>query len=112
MSRIKGITVTLIQKVEGNRDEFNHPTYSEKRVDVDNVLVEPVSSTDILNNTSLDGHTLSYSLGIPKDDENTWENAIVEFYGRKWHVIGIPLVGINAMIPLEWNKKVTVEAYE
>ncbi len=112
MSRLKGITVTLLQKVEGERDEFNHPTYTEKEIKVENVLVEPVSATDILNNTSLDGHTITYSLGIPKNDENTWENAIVEFYGRKWHVIGIPLVGIESMIPLEWNKKVTVEAYE
>lgn len=112
MNRIKGITVTLIQKVEGDRDEFNHPTYTEKRIDVENVLVSPTSSNDILNNTSLDGHTLSYSLAIPKSDTNDWTDAIVEFYDRKWHVIGIPLVGIDAMIPLEWNKKVTVEAYE
>lgn len=112
MNRIKGITVTLIQKIEGDRDEFNHPTYTEQRISVENVLVSPTSSNDILNNVSLDGHTLVYSLAIPKGDTNEWTDAIVEFYGRKWHVIGIPLEGIEDMIPLEWNKKVTVEAYE
>ncbi len=112
MSKIKGITVNLIIREEGKRDEFNHPTVIEKTIEVENVLVSPTSSDDILSNTSLDGHKIVYTLAIPKGDENTWENAIVEFYGRKWHVVGIPLMGIDENVPLYWNKKVTVEAYE
>lgn len=112
MSRLKGVTVTLLIKEEGEKDEFNHPTVIENAVEVENVLVSPVSSDDVLNTTSLDGRKIVYTLAIPKGDENTWENANVEFYGRKWRVVGISLMGIEENIPLEWNKKVTVEAYE
>lgn len=112
MSRLKGVTVTLLIKEEGEKDEFNHPTVIENAVEVENVLVSPVSSDDVLNTTSLDGRKIVYTLAIPKGDENTWENANVEFYGRKWRVVGIPLMGIEENIPLGWNKKVTVEAYE
>lgn len=112
MSKLKGITVTLYIIEEGEKDEFNHPTVIENAVEVENVLVSPVSSDDVLNTTSLDGRKIVYTLAIPKGDENTWENANVEFYGRKWRVVGVPLMGIEENIPLEWNKKVTVEAYE
>ncbi len=30
----------------------------------------------------------------------------------KWRSFGIPSQGIEDMIPLDWNKKVTVERYE
>ena len=36
----------------------------------------------------------------------------VEFFGRKWKVIGMPTEGIEGLIPLYWNKKVRVEAIE
>ena len=53
-----------------------------------------------------------YTLGIPKGDQNEWKDREVRFFGRKWRTIGFPLEGIEAMIPLDWNKKVMVEAYE
>lgn len=113
MHRIKGITVTLYSRTDtGKRDAFNHPVYEEKAEEIENVLVSPITSEDILSNTSLDGHKASYTLGIPKMDNHSWENAIVGFFGKRWHVIGIPQEGISENIPLSWNKKVTVEAYE
>lgn len=112
MLKIKGITVKLYVPKEDGKDEFNHPITTYDEIEVENVLVAPTSSDDVLNNTSLDGHKVVYTLGIPKEDANTWTNAIVEFYDAKWRVVGIPLVGIDENIPLVWNKKVTVEAYE
>ena len=38
-------------------------------------------------------------------------NKTVDFFGMKFKTVGIPLEGIEAMIPLSWNKKVTVEYY-
>ncbi|WP_338808322.1 hypothetical protein DBT37_0006140 [Aerococcus mictus] len=40
-----------------------------------------------------------------------WQNQKVKFFGKTWRVIGMPLEGIESMIPLDWNKKVMVEAY-
>jgi len=51
-------------------------------------------------------------LAIPKGDTNDWENQEVRFFGERWRVIGMPLQGIDELIPLDWNKKVMVERYE
>lgn len=112
MGRIKGITVTLINKKEIGRDPFDNPIFEYVEIDVDNVLVSPTSSDDIVNTKDLTGRTAVYTLAIPKGDTNTWENQEVRFFGERWRVFGIPLQGIEELIPLDWNKKVMVERYE
>ncbi len=112
MSMIKGITVTLYDTAVDSVDPFGEPTYTETAVDVSNVLVAPASNSEILDATNLYGKKAVYTLAIPKGDTHEWENRIVEFFGKRWRVFGIPTQGIEANIPLDWNKKVTVELYE
>ena len=112
MIAIKGITITLYDKVQIDEDAFHRPVYKEIPVEVDNVLIAPVSTEDIINQTNLSGKKAVYTLAIPKTDTHDWENRIVEFFGAKWHTGGFPIQGIEEMIPLKWNKKVTVEKYE
>ena len=80
-------------------------------VDIENVLVAPASTDDILAQNNLSGKETVYSLAIPKGDTHDWENRTVEFFGKKWETIGAPLEGIEKLIPLGWNKKVTVKRY-
>lgn len=112
MAKIKGITVTLITRQETGKDPFGNPIYTDVEIPVENVLVSPTSSDDVVNTLSLTGRKAVYTLAIPKGDTNTWENQEVRFFGDRWRVFGIPLQGIDALIPLDWNKKVTVERYE
>ena len=112
MALIKGITVTLINKKEVDRDPFDEPIYEEVEIEVDNVLVSPTSSDDIVNQLNIDGKKAVYTLAIPKGDTNNWENAEVRFFGERWRTFGIPTEGIDHLIPLKWNKKVMVERYE
>ena len=112
MGQIKGITVTLIGKAKTGKDDFGHPIYENKEIQVENVLVVPTSSEDVINQMNLTGKKAVYTLGIPKGDTNKWENREVKFFGRKWRTIGIPQEGIESMIPLSWNRKVMVEVYE
>lgn len=112
MGRIKGITVTLISKKEVGRDPFNKPIYEDVEIEVDNVLVSPTKSEEVLNQQNLTGRTAVYTLAIPKGDTNEWENQEVRFFGERWQVLGIPLEGIEHLIPLDWNKKVTVARFE
>ena len=87
MGKIKGIRIKLIEKIETGLDEIGSPIYKENPVLVDNVLVAPVSSDDVISSTNL--------------------------YGKKAvYVLGKATKGIDDLIPLEWNKKVWVEAYE
>lgn len=109
---IKGITVILYVMKEVGKDGFNRPIYEEVEVNIDNVLVAPSSSDDIITSTDLAGKKAVYTLAIPKGDTHTWENKKVKFFDQMWHVFGFALQGIDENIPLDWNKKVMVERYE
>lgn len=112
MTMIKGITVTLINKKQTDTDPFGAPIYEDDEVSVNNVLVSPTSSDDVINQLTLTGKKAVYTLAIPKGDTNIWEDQEVRFFGERWRVFGKPLQGIDDLIPLDWNKKVTVERYE
>lgn len=109
---IKGITVTLVSKKEVGRDPFNRPIYEDVEIEVDNVLVSPVNTEDIVNINELTGKKAVYTLAIPKGDTNNWENAEVIFFNQRWKTFGLVTEGIEHLIPGDWNKKVMVERYE
>jgi len=109
---IRGIPVVLINKVKNGVDGFGHPTYTEVRTIVENVLVAPTESQDVIDQLNLTGKRAIYTLGIPKGDNHIWEDQDVEFFGERFHVFTIVIKGIESMIPLQWNGKVMVERYE
>lgn len=108
---LKGITITLVDRVQTGEDDFGAIIYDDVEISVDNVLVSPTSSDDIVNQMSLTGKKAVYTLAIPKGDTNDWEDKEVLFFGQRWRTFGVPIEGIEDMIPLDWNKKVTVERY-
>lgn len=108
---MKGITVTLYERVQSGTDPFGHPVYEETPVQVDNVLVAPASVTEILDMQHLTGKKAVYNIAIPKGDQHTWEDNRVDFFGESWRVISFPQQGIDEMIPLDWNQKWMVERY-
>ena len=108
---LHGITIKLYNNIQISKDGFGRPVYEEEAVEVENVLVAPASTDDIKNNTNLSGDKAVYILGIPKGDKNDWVNKTVELFGMRFKTVGIPLEGIEELIPLSWNKKVTVEYY-
>ena len=112
MSRIKGITVILINNVETGKDAFGNPIYQEVEKEVDNILIGQPTTDDITNSLNLYGKKAVYTLAIPKKDTNIWENQEVIFFGERWKVFGKVTQGIEHLIPLDWNKKAMVELYE
>lgn len=109
---IRGITIQLLVKHQTGTDDLNHPIYEETAVDVENVLVSPLSDEEVLDTLNLTGRRAVYQLGIPKGDTHDWEGQRVRFFGRTWRVIGMPLKGIDHLMPLEWNTKVKVESVD
>lgn len=109
---MKGITVTLWEPTETGRDDFNRPVYEEVAVNVNNVLVAPVTADDIPSTLDLNGAKITYQLGLPKGDAHIWKGRRVSFFGEDWRVVSSPIKGIDEMIPLSWNAKVMVERYE
>lgn len=54
------------------------------------------------------GSTVTYTLAIPKGDTHDWTDRVVSFFGQMFRTVGSPVQGIDANIPLSWNKKITV----
>lgn len=104
--------ITLYVKTQSGVDAFNHPIYTEEAVVVDDVLVAPSTTDDIVTSTDLVGKKAIYTLGIPKGDTHEWENAKIEFFGKTWKSFGFVIEGIESNVPLRWHKKVMVEIYE
>lgn len=111
ISMIKGITVTLQVKTQTGTDGFGRPIYTETPVNVDNVLIGEPTTEDIVSEIELNGKRLAYTLGIPKGDDHDWNDTVVEFFGGRFKTYGDVTQGIEAMLPLSWNKKVKVERY-
>lgn len=112
MARIKGITVVLVDKIKTGSDPFGNAIYEDSDIEVENVLVSPTSTDDVVNQLNLTGKKAVYTLAIPKGDAHEWEDKEVLFFGKRWRTFGMPLEGIEELIPLDWNKKVMVERYE
>lgn len=111
MAMIKGITITLYEKTQVGVDGFNKPVYKETPVEVHNVLVTPVSTSDVIDAQQLYGKRAEYELSIPKGDAHEWEDRTVEFFGHKWKTFGFAREWIEDNVPLCWNKKIKVERY-
>lgn len=110
---MNGITVILYNRELVGTDAFNHPIYEDVAVQVDNVLVAPMSDEEVLQTYTLTGRKAVYQMGIPKGDTHEWTaGKRVRFFGEDWRIIGANQEGIEALIPLSWNKKVKVERYE
>ena len=111
MGKIKGITIVLVDKIKTGTDPFGKPTYIDVDIEVDNVLISPMSADDIVSQLNLTGRKAIYILAIPKGDDHDWEDKKVKFFSESWRTFGIPQEGIEDLIPLDWNKKVMVERF-
>ena len=108
---MKGETIQLVVKTKTGTDPFGAPIYTEELVNVDDVLIGQPSSDDVISELSLSGKTIAYMLGIPKGDTHNWVDTEVQFWGRRFRTIGIPITGTQANIPLRWGQNIKVEAY-
>lgn len=110
--KIHGMTITLYNKVVTGQDGFGEDIVEEQAVNIENVIVSPVNSDEVVNTLNLTGRKAVYTLGIPKGDMHDWEDKKVEFFGDTFRTFGAVTQGIEDMIPLKWNKKVMCERYE
>ena len=111
MTRIKGISILLYDRKVTGTDPFGKPIYEELPIVVENVLISPTNSDDMIDQLNLTGKKAIYTLGIPKGDTHDWEDKEVEFFGQRFKTFGFTTQGIEELIPLDWNKKVMVEKY-
>lgn len=110
---IKGIEViAYINEIQG-KDALGNDILKEKEVLLDNVLVSPLASEDVLGIANLNTDKINYQMAIPKMyDDIDFTDANFVFFGKKWKIVGSPYKGIDALIPLQWNTKIQVVNYE
>lgn len=108
---IRGIPIKVYAKEQTGVDGFNHPVYQRVEKTIENVLVEPASAVDIENELNLSGKKISYTLYIPKGDKTDWHDVDVEFKGRKYHTVADSVEWLDDLVPLSWNRKVSVYGY-
>lgn len=111
---MRGVTVLIMVKTKIGTDDFNQPIFAETTEQVDDVLVGEPSSDDIVNSQTLYGAKVLYRLAIPKGDTHDWDGTKVilpEPFAGEYMTVGIATAGIEANIPLRWNKKVLLERY-
>lgn len=109
---IKGITVELEVLTKVDTNPFGEASYNKSTTYVSNILVTPVTNEDIVNELTLSGKKIAYQLAIPKGDTHEWCDREVSFFGETFRTFGAVEQGIEANIPLAWNKKVKVERIE
>lgn len=109
---LKGIDVTLYEKTKIGEDGFHDPVYEQTPVTVHNVLVGQPAAEEVATELQLTGRRIAYTLAIPKGDTHNWNDVRVSFFGQEFRTCGGVVQGIEAMVPLRWNKKVQVERYE
>lgn len=109
---MKGVIVTLKSKTKTGVDDFGQPVYTEKNVEIADVLIGEPGADDIQTALTEYGKRIAYTLAIPKGDTNTWYKCQVTLpapWSETFNVIGDAIMGIEENIPLRWNKKVHIE---
>ena len=114
---MRGDTVTLYVKEKTGTDPFGAPAFTETPVAVENVLVGEPTSEEILAATDLYGKRIRWMLGIPKGDTHDWQDVRIDWTDASGttHCLrsfGFPIMGIEALVPTAWHKKVRVEEIE
>lgn len=109
---MQGIDIIRYNRTQTGVDGFGSPIFSETPETVHNVLIGEPTTEDVTNDLQLYGKRLAYTLALPKGDSRDWDNVTVEFFGQKFRTYGAVTEGIEAMIPLKWNRKVKVERFE
>ena len=113
---IRGIDVTLYRKQQTGEDAFGAPVFEEVSETVHNVLIgEPTAEE--LNVPVIVIFVVGAAAGIISFSHllswllKHWHDVTVEFFGQRFRTYGDVTEGIEAMIPLRWNRKVKVERY-
>ena len=106
---MKGIPIVLYERTKIGVDAFNFPVYVETPVTVQNVLVGQPTANEMVDALDLYGKKAVFTLGIPKGDTHNWEaGQHVEFFGKRYEIFGDVVMGIEALVPTAWHKKVMV----
>jgi len=109
---LEGETVVVIQRAEVGRGAGNTPIYTTVEETVDNVLISPASTDDVIESNRPDGTELVWNLDFPKTFTGPLRGCRVRVRGEEFHVVGDPRPYLPTLTPGQWNRPVKVERRE
>lgn len=112
---LKGETIILYNIAGTALNEFNEEvTTEEVPEEVHNVLWNTTSVDDIVDSENMYGKASKITICIPKGDSHVWENRKIYIpkLKRFFRVYSKGYIGIESLIPLDWNAKYYCEEYE
>lgn len=105
---IAGTTVTVLIPTAASVDEFNNEALEWGRLEVQNVLVAPADTADVVDSNRPDGNRARLILHFPKAFSASLRNCRVEVLGKVWEVEGDPQPFMPDLTPGVWNRPVKV----
>lgn len=108
---LTGETVTVLTPTYGY-DEGMEETVTWSSQTVDNVLVAPGSTSDVIDSTRPYGTRASFSLGFPKSFSAPLRGCRVEVRGFTYLVIGDPKPNNEQNCPTQWWYTAEVEVVD
>ena len=105
---IAGETVTVRTPTIGY-DEHMEVVESWSARPVENVIVTPGTTSDVLDSTRPDGTRVAFTLGFPKTFTASLRGCRVTVRGIECAVIGDPQLYTAANVPGAWNYTAEVE---
>lgn len=112
---LKGETIILYEFSGITLNELNEEIpVTETPTEVENVLWNTSSVDDITDSENMYGKVSKVTICIPKGDTHVWENRkiFIPSLNRFFRVYSQGLIGIESLIPLDWNAKYYCEYYE
>lgn len=107
-----GETVEVETTVQAGKDSFGNAIYESKFVPVENVLVAPSSTTNVIDTTRPNGANVVYQLYFPKGFDLPLMNKKIKVRNEVFRVIGDPKPYPVENTPTPWFMEVEVEHVE
>lgn len=104
------VKVSIIKEI--GKDAFNAPIYETEWISVDDVLVVPGSTKNLIDSNRQFGSRVVYTLHFPKVFNGSLRGSLVEVRGEQFRVIGDPKPYQTWNCPTRWNMPVEVENVE
>ena len=108
---IAGESVTVRTPTVGYDEHMEEVTTWEDAT-VENVVVTPGATSDVLDSTRPDGTRVAFTLGFPKSFTATLRGCRVLVRGIECAVIGDPQPHTAGNVPGPWNYTAEVEAVD
>lgn len=99
---MRGETVCVHARVQTGTDDLNDAVWEDVELEVDNVLVAPGASQDVVSSMRPDGVQVRYTLYFPKTFDGRLEHCSIDVRGERLDVVGSPRRFDKVNCPTEW----------